>query len=112
MPISDADLWWRVYVEPAAAARREEPVNSGQAQPLDVPGLTTLAAEILRFTGGCEEPHRNGEANPHVHLDVTHRWGQRLATLLSSIPEARPAQKHAAWCWLPLDHQGQCEGDQ
>ena len=32
---------------------------------------------------------------------------------LSSIPDTGSArQKHAAWCWLPLDHQGQCEGDQ
>jgi hypothetical protein len=47
-------------------------------------GLVTaglsVAAYMVRGTGVCERPHRNGEANPHIHFDDDYiRRGRDLA---------------------------------
>ena len=86
-------------------------------------------AEMLRL-GGAHEcasdcplplPRRDPRADQIPTAEQPHarhiEWGINVVDCqeraLSSIPDTGTArQKHAAWCWLPLDHQGQCEGDQ
>ena len=87
-------------IEREAAARREGPVNSRQAQPLDVERLARALRVSVHY--GAEHPDQ-------YRRTVAEKIA---AEYLASIPEMTGTARHAAWCWLPLDHQGMCEGDQ
>jgi hypothetical protein len=48
--------------------------------------LLTMAAAMVRGTGVCERPHRNGEAHPHVHFDDAYIGrGRELSNIARSL---------------------------
>ena len=62
---------------------------------------------------------------PGADKEEATRQAIRAATPPSELPDQVPGAnqdaggipiypevKHAAWCWLPLDHKGMCDGDQ
>ena len=59
--------------------------------------LLQVAADIVRATGVCEKPHRNGEANPHIHFNDAYIargrdiafWTKRLEAEAVAVERAR-----------------------
>jgi len=44
----------------------------------ETPPLMALALRMIRASDVCEQGHRLGSANPHVHADVVHGYGRTL----------------------------------
>jgi len=60
--------------------------------------LLTMAAAMVRGTGVCERPHRNGEAHPHVHFDDAYIGrGRELSNIARALAiptrDAQPAEE-------------------
>ena len=82
----------------ADPAEHEPPYPSGSSQSA-ADRLSPQTEAGRSFRGACGYDHTDRI------LAI-----EREAAARREIGTAR--QKHAAWCWLPLAHQGQCEGDQ
>lgn len=90
-----AGIWG--FGEPVANAilAIERQARSVPTRPTRDGALTSLAARMVRATDVCEKPHRNGEANPHVHFDTVHGYGVEVAAHRCSAP-TRPDEEEPA----------------
>jgi len=64
--------------------------------------LTALALRMIRASDICEQGHKLGSANPHVHADVVHDYGRTLldavrTDVVRSTPMTEPGAPLTEW---------------
>ena len=76
-----------------------------------VPPLDSLSEALHEAGIGCSSEVCEPTTEFHQGIRRTMHDTDARALFAALHPEDGP-QKHAAWCYLPKDHPGMCEGDQ